>query len=178
MYSWGMNLQATAYHEAGHAVAKYVLRFDIKGVTIVPDKDSVGSVSGKLGLQLRVLADGFLSRATVAKWHDLVVTIMAGREAQRRFNPRSIRHYMASADREAAVRILSRLHPEEGGELRAAFKFLEARTRNLVGHWKHWGQIQDLAEALIAKRTLSGHEAKAVLAGSLRRQMIEDQADR
>jgi hypothetical protein len=170
-----MGLEATAYHEAGHAVAHHVLGFNIRAVTIVPSKDCAGKVSGKLGVKPRILEYGNPSRATVAKWHDKAITLLAGAEAQRRFKPHSIRRYMASSDRGAVVDILSRLHPEEE-ELNAVIKYLEARTRNLVGNPIRWGQIEDLAGALVAKRTLTGQEVRQVLVESYKRQCGQGQA--
>jgi ATP-dependent Zn protease len=38
-------LERTAYHEAGHAVAAYSLRWKIIEVSIVPDPDSLGHVT-------------------------------------------------------------------------------------------------------------------------------------
>lgn len=37
-------IEKTAYHEAGHVVANYLLGFEIEYVTIVPDEDSEGHV--------------------------------------------------------------------------------------------------------------------------------------
>jgi hypothetical protein len=170
-----VGLETTAYHEAGHAVADHVLGFNIRSVTIAPSKGCAGKVSGKLGVKPRILEYGNPSRATVTKWHDKVVTLLAGAEAQRRFKPHSIRRYMARGDHNAAVDILFRLHPEEE-ELNAAIKFLEARTRNLVGNAIRWGQIEALAGALMAKRTLTGQEVRQVLVASHERQCRQGQA--
>jgi hypothetical protein len=165
-----MDAMTTAYHEAGHAVADHLLGFNIKLVTIVPDEDCAGKVIGKHGVRHRILECGNPSRVTVAKWHDKIISLLAGGEAQRRFKPNSIRHYMLRSDHDKVVDILWRLHPE-GKEMRAAFKFLQARTRNLVGNRIRWCQIKDLAHELGRRRTLTGQEVRDVLAASLQRQM-------
>ena len=35
---------ATAYHEAGHAVAAFLLRRRLRRATIIPDEDSLGHI--------------------------------------------------------------------------------------------------------------------------------------
>lgn len=41
-------IERTAYHEAGHAVASYLLHIPISYVTIIPDEDSLGHVKNPL----------------------------------------------------------------------------------------------------------------------------------
>jgi ATP-dependent Zn protease len=43
-----MKLAATAYHEAGHAVAHFLRRRRIDRITIVEDDESLGRVSGRI----------------------------------------------------------------------------------------------------------------------------------
>lgn len=43
----GSDLTWVAYHEAGHAVAAVRFGHDLRGVTIVPDEDSLGQVFGE-----------------------------------------------------------------------------------------------------------------------------------
>jgi hypothetical protein len=44
-----MNIMTVAYHEAGHAVARWEFGHHIKKATVVLDKDCAGYVSGKRG---------------------------------------------------------------------------------------------------------------------------------
>ena len=71
-------LITTAHHEAGHAPADYRLGFKVKRVTIVPDGEVSGSVLTNLGLKPKVLEYGNPSSVTVARWHDKIVTLLAG----------------------------------------------------------------------------------------------------
>jgi ATP-dependent Zn protease len=41
-------LQATAYHEAGHAVAGWYVGIEAKNLSIVPDADSLGRYEQRL----------------------------------------------------------------------------------------------------------------------------------
>jgi hypothetical protein len=62
-----------------------------------------------------------------------VVMLLAGEEAQRRFNPKSIRKYHAAADHGSVIEVLTRLHLD-AEECRCAFRYLLARTRNLISN--------------------------------------------
>jgi ATP-dependent Zn protease len=163
-------LWATAYHEAGHALADYRLGFKIKSVTIKKTKDSAGSVKVTFRLNPRALNFDDVSSAARAKWHDRIVSALAGREAQRRYKPQSIRLYMAEKDRRAVVDFLWRLHPEPL-EMKAVLEYLKRRTHNLVGHEQNWAMITALASALMQRQTLSAKEVKAVFCGSFQEQM-------
>lgn len=162
------DLAATAYHEAGHALADHVLGFHIRSVTVFPGKGFAGRVTGRLGVKPRLLEYSTPSRATVAKWHDKVVSLLAGGEAQRIFKPQSVRAYMLRSDRDAIVDILISLHPEEM-EMKAAFKFLRIRARNLLTNRMRWRQVEDLAQVLIEKGTLTGEEVRSVFFASCKR---------
>jgi ATP-dependent Zn protease len=55
------------------------------------------------------------------------------------------------------------------GERNCAFKYLEARARNLVNH--RWRMVEDLAKALLERQSLTGKEVGDVLRASLQAQM-------
>ena len=75
-----------------------------------------------------------------------------------------------NGDEAIASELLLRLHGEER-ERNCAFKYLEARARNLVNH--HWRMIEDLAKALLKRQSLTGKEVGDVLHASLQAQMQE-----
>ena len=52
-------------------------------------------------------------------------------------------------------------------------KYLRARTRNLVSNPRNWRQIEDLAKALLERRTLTGEEVNDVLLASMQAQREE-----
>ena len=81
-------LSVIAYHEAGHAVAQWKLGFKIKEVTIVPKAEVAGSVSHKRSLRLYRLAWDIPTGKQLGRYHDLIVTTLAGEAAQRRFSSR------------------------------------------------------------------------------------------
>jgi hypothetical protein len=85
-------LAATAHHEAGHAVANWKLGFKIRRVTIVPRDGPLGTTTTK-GPALRASEYGKLTGRRIGYYHDMIVSQLAGEEAQRRFDPRSIRRH-------------------------------------------------------------------------------------
>lgn len=165
-------LLAVAYHEAGHAMADFRLGFKIKHVSVLPDVVSAGRTRSNLGLNLRSLAFDTPSAAALARCHEKVISLLAGREAQRRFRPQSVRSHMAENDRKSAVDILWRIHPERK-EMRAALKYLEARTRNLIRDCKNWRLIEDLAGALVESGSLDGQEVRRIFVQSVQNQIKE-----
>ena len=164
-------LLATAVHEAGHALAFYRLNFRIKRVTIVPKDDCLGFASSPVGLSFSSLEHERPTRGMVALWHDRVVCLLAGGEAQRRFNSKSMRWGTSCGDLDGVKDILWRLHPTN--EQAAVFRYLKIRTQNLINQPTNWRMIQDLAQVLVEKRSLSGDEVLAVLRDSIQQQIRE-----
>jgi hypothetical protein len=68
--------------------------------------------------------------------HDLVITLLAGEEAQRRFDPLSIRRHMSAGDYQSAKEVLMRLHQDAERECFYAFKYLRARARNFISDFQ------------------------------------------
>jgi ATP-dependent Zn protease len=174
-------LAATAHHEAGHAVADSKLGFKIKQVTIVPCDESRGTATSTGLRVLRLLRRlEYGSERTTGKLigdcHDLVITLFAGEEAQRRFDPLSIRRHMSAGDYQSAKEVLMRLHQDAERECFYAFKYLRARARNFISDPKNWRLIEDLAKALLERRTLTGEEVNDVIQASRDAQIKEWQA--
>lgn len=166
--------ESTAYHEAGHAVADWRYGFKIKTITIVPTADAVGSVTSKTRLKLGDMDYAYPSSARIARNHEMIVALLAGGAAQRRFNPKGIRSHHSSSDLEKVKNLVSRLHSE--GEEYYVRRYLEERSWNLVNHPQNWRLIQDLAKALLEHRTMSGTEVEALLRASMANQIKEHAA--
>jgi hypothetical protein len=167
-------LVATAYHEAGHAVADWKLGFEITRVTIVPSIDHNGEkaygyvLTRRLGLKLiKAIEDGRLTEREMGYIHGNIVAMFAGIEAQRKWNPRSVRSYHGEGDRENIVNFLVRLHSDNNREASYAFKYLRARARNFVEHGEHWRIIEDLARELLERKTMNGKEVFATIVASM-----------
>ena len=163
----------TACHEAGHVLANFFLGFRTSKVSIIPASDSLGRVTQwKKRMQSRDFIESarnaiFYDRATsakIARWHDEVVALLAGGAAERLLAPNpNIRSGM-SRDLDSIYDLLLRIYPEN--EARHVFKWLQARTKNMVSDRVHREMIRDLATALISKREMSGQEGIALLRDS------------
>ena len=163
--------QAMAYREAGYTVACWSLGFRVKRATITShDKPS------ELLTWLRAArfsCNSGLSRRSILRYHDRIVCALAGLQAQRRVDPQSMRRRDANGDEAIAEDLLLRLHREER-ERNCAFKYLEARARNLVSH--HWRTVEELAEVMLNYQSIAGKEVASILRASRLAQMHEDPA--
>ena len=141
-------LAATAYHEAGHAVAAILrgIRFDY--VTITAEEDAKGHIRylrGARGLR---------------QVHDRGVTAMAGEAAQRRFSSSSVRRYHGAGDREAVASYAFK-HVGSAAAATALAHLWDVQARDLVE--VQWPRIEQLATLLLDKRRLSEAECKAAM---------------
>jgi len=81
--------EATAYHEAGHAVLAYRYDIKIESVTIKRDEDSFGRMAGD-GLLKKIRPDIEITPGGRDKMEKHIRVSMAGVIAQRMYNPRSV----------------------------------------------------------------------------------------
>jgi hypothetical protein len=100
-------LEATAYHEAGHAVAAFQLRVGIgrRGVSIVPNEDWSGFAH---------TLKGFSGRPDIERTGQMrlgaekrAIVSFAGEAAQRRFRPMSVRRHHGAIDRGHAIDLMN-----------------------------------------------------------------------
>jgi ATP-dependent Zn protease len=159
---------ATAYHEAGHAVASLALGIRVRSASIVPNRESAidGYVrSQKIGRNTArniEWADRFTRSRLQAEKR--VMVWMAGELAQRRFNPRSVRSYHASMDREEIVDMLMRYarpRLSEAIDVTSHYKLLKEWTAELLD--ENWILVEAVANALVKRRTLSGSEMRNIV---------------
>ncbi len=151
-------LESTAYHEAGHAVARHCLGLKIKKVTIVPHDDCLGSVSGPSATGRHQL-DVDNSNQARLKMERGVMVSLAGCIAQRKFNRKTYRHDHCRQDLHHAMDILS-YFTGSSDELKAYHHFLNIRTENLLNKPMVWTMIQAVAKELLLSRTLTGEQVK------------------
>ena len=161
-------LEATAHHEAGHAVAAYQLGQLIKSVTIIPDDDSYGSVStgpyfsGDEWDHLIGVNSEDISGDMQHRLENDVLVSLVGPAAQKRFNFLGYRKFHGEQDRKIAMNWLSKLE-EDNQILGYYFRMFDLRARNFVQRVTNWGLICHLAETLLVRSTLTGDEVKSVI---------------
>ena len=101
-----------------------------------------------------------------------VLVALAGTAAQRIFNARSVRWWHGENDRSVAQELLAYIAPDME-ELIAYLQLLEIRTRLHLQHFLTWPAVEVLAQALLVRETLSGHEARRIIREA-REQVLDD----
>jgi len=159
----GARERATAYHEAGHAVACYYLGVKAKSATIVPDKDQgiLGHVRHEdmfRGLNPEIDLSG---RARLQMERSIIISL-AGMAAQRRYDRKSWRHYHGASDFRAASDLASRIGGDSDGT-NQFLRWLELRTDRLVE--SRWQNIERVARALLERKTMASSEIVEIIDG-------------
>src|SRR5215472_13123615 len=154
----------TAYHEAGHAVINRVLTLTCGPTTIKPDyeKQEWGH-SISIALEHEWERCGKY-RGPNAVWHAQIISRMAGAEAER-----ELLDTESEGDHDDRLQIacvVSEFVPEDYFWDKLEPR-LRAMTRMLVR--RHKASIKRVAEALLAKTTLSGAQLDKLVGGGRRR---------
>ena len=163
-----MSDQAMAYREAGYTVACWSLGFRVRRATITLHGKPSEFLSWLRAARFSRYSG--LSRRSMMRYHDRIVCALAGLQAQRRFARQSVRSDDAYGDEAMASELLLRLHGEERERI-CAFRYLQARARNLVSN--QWPLIEDLAKGLLKSQSLTGKEIAGILQASRLAQMQE-----
>lgn len=162
-------LWVTAYHEAGHAVARSVLELPPPTmVSIVPAADYAGVVTAGLPRNYRAIVrdiDGQADfdgrphyRYTVER---LIMCYLAGSVAQNcHLNARHSRQGCGD-DHRKAFRLAERVTLGDH-EARALVAFLTVKTRSRLLRPEPWRRVEALALALVERETMKGEEIQAV----------------
>ncbi len=164
-----LSLRATAFHEAGHAVACIYERVQLSTVSIAPTEDSFGHVGHR----------NILHGCNI-EWEDkpshrlrmerLVRISLAGPAAQHRFRARGYWHYHGKADLKSAFELVQFFvgNEEEGS---AYLRLLEIQTRNFLNRPGVWDEITALATALLEETTLTPKRARSVVHAAFQRSL-------
>jgi ATP-dependent Zn protease len=152
--------ESTAYHEAGRAVAAFVLRLKIgrRGVTIVPEKERDMLGYANIAAQLTERPDCVISARTRAPIEAWAVAHLAGDVAERKFNGR--RRFGGHSDLLQASDLLEYISTsveQFDARLRVAY----VGGRDLIED--SWPSVQAVAEELLRKRTLSSNEIEKLV---------------
>jgi hypothetical protein len=140
-------LDATAYHEAGHVIALWRLEARAShSVTIEPGEDILGATldpsatSGISGLE-----SGNLPPRVQRRIENLMIILLAGSAAQRKYNPRSVRLHHGGSDREKVCTLLSHLYEPSSAVFGAYYHLMDLRAQDLVQSSVNWRAIGILA---------------------------------
>ena len=159
-----LTVMGGAYHAAGHAVANIVQGLDLHPVSVPVDGLHNGVVVdhtrvAELRAPHAANVDTFaLHRQNLVE--KKVRSFLAGRFAQRRFNPRSWRSRHDSGDQQKAMDMLI---GAAGGSERAAtawMRLLAIQTEDLIED--SWAGVEAVANALTSARILPAAEARTL----------------
>lgn len=160
-------IESTAYHEAGHAVAARWLHRAVRTISIVPDEDSLGRVEHYpiTGAWLR--PDIEIDGRTRDYLETSITVSLAGPSAERKYRGRWNR-LGAEYDRHEALGAALRLVGSKE-QLQHYFRW---REQIAVDFWEdtfRWEQVRVLAAELLERGTMSGRAVRDVLRRAVER---------
>lgn len=161
-----MDRKATAYHEAGHAVAAMESRVRLSSVSIIPDDESYGHCTYSIP---------WLERSpeieNVYKWRyrleNLAVVALSGVAAQELYLGGEPEHGFEN-DVDNALDYLNHLSGSDE-ELRAYFEWIRQRAMVLVSKPVNAAVIGGLAKALLEREELDQEVVRSIRADIITR---------
>jgi hypothetical protein len=158
-------LERAAYHEAGHAVASYLVHRRLACVSIIPNP-----VDNTLGrCEYRNLATfkpgGPLTGRFRAQIEKLIIVLLAGAIAERLKTGRIYRKG-SDDDMKQAYDAAMCLFDEEK-EARAFVDWLWEHTRNILDYEPHWAAVEALARELTERRFIGERLARQIIGRAL-----------
>jgi len=153
-------LEATAYHEAGHAVAAFFLRRGFTRVSIIPGEDFLGQLVTTP--PPRSLHPDCETDARTELWLRREITIfLAGPVAEKIHTGRGNWKIEGSSDVHNAVGLASYIIGDD--EIGAYIHWLTLHTTNLLNHPHRWPIVQALAAELLESRVIGARRARALM---------------
>jgi hypothetical protein len=148
-----------SYHEAGHAVAAFVLRMRFTHLSIIPDEDSIGHTMTSKFRDFQ--PDMARSRAGRDRYERYAMVSLAGLIAERSRTGR-VRYRTNHPDVVQAFELCSNTcgSDEETG---ACVNWLWERTRNLMKSGRQWAAVEALAKQLRVRRYIGEREARRII---------------
>ncbi|MFO0846216.1 MAG: hypothetical protein U0797_28200 [Gemmataceae bacterium] len=150
--------EATAYHEAGHAVAALALDRPVTRVSILARRDTLGICA--FGKAVFRPTEDWVERETMIS--------LAGLAAEAR--------HTGEYDHDAAGRDLQfvrRLTIQRAGNERQAERLerrLLSRVENLLDRPAHWAAVEAIAAELLTSGEISGRQARHLFEECLKRE--------
>jgi hypothetical protein len=154
-------IEATAYHEAGHAVAAFLLFRAVKRISIVPDDETSGPVEHYPIRGTWFQPDVEIDMRARRHMETSITLLLAGPSAERKATGRWNR-VGASGDIDAACDLALRLVGSE----RQFTHYWAWRRQIALDLWEDehaWGLAQRLTVELLERKKMSGREAREVL---------------
>ena len=159
--------QRAAYHEAGHAVASYLVKRRLSYVTIEPNPDN-----HTLGhCEYRNLAifkpDAVLTGRLRNQIEKLIIVLLAGAVAERLKFGRT--YWIGSENDTTQAHDLAIYLCNEDKEAGAFINWLWQRTRNILEFGPHWAAVEAISEELMKSKYISERQTRKIIGTTLQR---------
>jgi ATP-dependent Zn protease len=162
--------EATAHHEAGHAILSIVLKRPLVRVSIRPDAETFrfGICQGRPCVPAWLDWEAEDQTPRARRWFEReLVVLYAGQVAEAKFLGRAHAPHGAGHDDGTAADFALKFCGQSEDEASAFLGWMYARARTLVNVEHHWHGVRRLAEALLEREELSGRSIRKVWHASL-----------
>lgn len=180
-----VEIESTAYHEAGHAAAALILRVEFSSATIIPGVCEItgeaygGTVltlppkpkgipvfrqnrfSGDFDFRSEKEVKKLTTRRSKAEAEKDILVFFSGYVADSRRGLSTNPIGGAVRDFDNATDLIHKHFPKDKDPMKRFSDFLH-RSKLLINTPENWLLVAALASALIERRTISGDEAKAI----------------
>jgi len=155
-------LQRKAYHEAGTAVAAYVLRRRFREITIIQKSVHLGSMSKPVPS-----LDGIFDRDSKStnQTEANIILLFAGQIAEKLYTSGYNWEVTRGEDRTAIYLVGPLVFSEDERETYLDGLFINAR--DLIKLPYHWQAVEVLAHALLKERTIGYRKARQIIADAV-----------
>jgi hypothetical protein len=147
----------TAHHEAGHAVASYVLHVKFNGVHIIPDLQA--NFLGRTCKEPESIRPDWLDQCEL---ESRVIVSLAGMAAEARYTGKADWRFGAD-DFNFVFDVIAKLNHFADEDLPSYVEYLWVRAQNLLRRPGHWQSVQAVAEALLQKNELTYEEVRSIV---------------
>ena len=154
-------LQRTAYHEAGHAVAACVMRHRFTRVTIEPEEDTLGKVN--CARVPTYAPDVDRETSTRVQTEKRVIVYLAGLIAEQTAAGCAFRGPGLSGDDLQKAYSYAGHMCGDDAETEAYVAWLWERTRLLVTFEPNWTVVEALASELMKRKTIGERAARSIM---------------
>lgn len=155
----GKQLQSTAYHEAGHAIAAWARGLRFRYVTIVPHDGRLGHIRHAYPKWFRPDMEFDARHRNLGERH--IIMSFAGQIAEAKFLGKRPRYGQRGDNEQAADLALALCHGSPA-TVDAFLKYCWCSSADIVDI--RWEYIQALAVALMQKRTMKYRDVLALIA--------------
>ena len=153
-------IERTAYHEAGHATASFVLGVKFRLVTIVPDEESE-TLGRMLGRPFRIKPDIELTARGEQIIREECTILLSGAIAEKHYS-RRYSHTTANSDYSKAAQLASYMCGSTA-EVLAYLKWIWTAAENRIHAPHNWPMVCALAQTLLESKTLLYNPAVEVM---------------